>query len=122
MSTVDYSAVDALVTRLVDHDIAASVNPAEVSPPGVWVRSSGIRFDLLGGYTHRLRLHLVVPDNGYIAARDALSDLLSDLVDAGVLPDEDTYEQPLILPSSSPKALPGLVVPLNLSATFTAQE
>lgn len=119
---ISYAAVDALVTMLRGQEppLYLDVDPAEVSPPGIWVRSAGIRFDLLGGYTHRLRLHLVVPDTGYIGARDALAGLVVQLLVAGVAPDGDVVEQPLVLPSS-PKALPGLVFPLDLPDTY-AQE
>lgn len=113
---VDLAEVDALVTELTTAGISASIDPAEVDPPGVWVRHVGLSLDLLGGFTIKTQLHLVVPDNGHAEARTGLVDLLNQVL-AVAEPDEDPYFQGLVLPHH-PKPLPGLVLPLNLTDTY----
>lgn len=126
MSTVlDFSEVDALLDdlrRAPDAEpepgpgLNADTDPASVRTPGVWVRHIGLSLDHLGGYTHKLQLHLVVPDTGYERSRNALVDLLNEVLTV-VEPDDDPFFQGLVLPGN-PKALPGLVIPLNLPDTY----
>lgn len=111
---VNHDAVDALATALAAAPgiTTASANPAEVRAPGVYLRHTGYSLDLLGGYTIRLDLHLVVPDTGYLRSRDALGALLGLVVDV-IDPDGDVVPQGLVLPGS-PAPLPGLRFPVNL--------
>lgn len=116
-ATVSYAAVDALVTALnAVEGVHAAVDPADVRTPGVWVHHLGFSMDLLGGYTHRLQLHLVVADNGYVRSRDALAELFT-LVLGVVSPTDDPFFLGLVLPST-PKALPGLVLPHDLITDY----
>lgn len=116
-AAVDYTAVDDLVEALnAVEGLTAAVDPADVRTPGVWVHHLGFSMDLIGGYTHRLQLHLVVADNGYARSRDALAALFT-LVLGVVSPTDDPFFLGLVLPST-PKALPGLVVPHDLITNY----
>lgn len=116
MAGVSFAEVDVVVDELRAADISASIDPAEINPPGVWVRTAGLSLDLLGGFTIKTQLHLVVADNGHHEARAALVDLFNQVLTVAT-PDEDPYFQGLVLPDN-PKPLPGLVVPVNLSDTY----
>lgn len=116
MGRLGLDEVDDLVADLKAAGLSASVDPAEVNPPGVWVRSQGLSLDTLGGFTWALQLHLVVPDNGHRLAREALLELFNQVLPVAE-PDADPYFQGLVLPHT-PKPLPGLVVPLNLTDTY----
>lgn len=115
---VSYAAVDELVTALRAADINAAADPADVRTPGVFVNiTPGFSLDHYGAYTHRLQLHLVVPDNGYVRSRDALVDL-ANAVFAVVTPTADPFYQGLQLPNTKP--LPGLVLPYDLTTAYDA--
>lgn len=115
-----FADVDTLVDDLREIDVRADLDPADVKTPGVFVRPLGFSLDRLGGYTHRVQLHLVVPDNGYTRSRKALLDLFNKVRSLPLEPDEDPFYQGLVLPGR-PDPLPGLVVPLYLSGTYTEE-
>lgn len=111
---VAFAPVDNLAAALRLAGVrSVEQDPAKLLTPGVWIKHAGFSFEYLDGYTHKLQLHLVVADNGYVRSRDALAELLN-LVTAVVDPTDDPFFQGLILPSS-PAPLPGLVVPFDLA-------
>lgn len=117
-AAVSYAAVDDLVEALKAADIHAAADPADVRTPGVYVDvTAGFSLDHIGAYTHKLRLHLVVADNGYARSRDALV-ALANAVFAVVTPTDDPYFQGLQLPTLKP--LPGLVLPFDLTTAYDA--
>lgn len=111
--------IEALCTDLTAAGVNTTADVEKIRVPGAWVRHTGFSLDRLGGFTHKVQLHLVVPDNGYLRARDALLDLLN-LALPVVEPDEDPYFQGLQIDNSKP--LPGLVVPVDLPSTYLDEE
>lgn len=116
-------AID-LATQLanVDGIGSASIDPAQVTPSGVWVQVGGITFDRLDmGYTLRTFLRLVVPDTGVDNAATALSELLAAVLST-VTPDGEITPAQVTLPHTA-TPLPGLTVPVHLYVDpYTPQE
>lgn len=110
-ASVDLVAVTDLVEAMTAGDVPAATDPADVRTPGAWIRQVGVSLDRLDGATHKLLIHLVVPDNGFDRSRTALLTLFNQLLTL-LDPDEDPYYQRLKLPAGD--TLPGLVVPYNL--------
>lgn len=116
---VHLDEIAAVCADLTAAGVPTTADVEKVRVPGAWLRHTGFTFDRLGGFTHRTQLHLVVADNGYLRARDALIELLNKALPV-VQPDEDPYFQGLQLDSNKP--LPGLVVPLDLPSTYLDEE
>lgn len=109
------AALLELAEGLRDAGLNASVDPAEVSPPGIVVRPDALlpgSAKLCGDYPVRTSLLLVVPDTSTIAALQALEDLYVQVGpavrDAGstLAPDEATFQR-LVMPDD-PTGLPAL--------------
>lgn len=96
----------------------ASIDPVEVTPPGVVVRADAAlpgSAKLCGDYPMRVVLWLVAPDTTTLAAYRALDDLygrtLAALAGTGTTPtpDERVFQR-LVMPDD-PTGLPALRVP-----------
>jgi hypothetical protein len=115
--TVTLAPLDDLAAALKAGGVrSASTNPAEINTPGVWIRLTGISFDLLGGYTLNTVLHLVVADNGVQRSAVALVALLNK-VTAVVDPSDTVTPAGVTLPAN-PAPLPGLAVPFDLTVSI----
>lgn len=122
-AAIDFSEIDELLAdlrRAPDADppgagVNADVDPAMVRTPGVWIKHTGFTLDALGGYAHKVQLHLVVADNGYVRSRDALVALFNKVATV-VEPDDDPFFQGLELPDLT--VVPGLVVPVNIADSY----
>lgn len=71
-------AVRDLAGVLTVAGINATGDARDLQVPGAWVEPAGIEFETLaaGSATVRVRVLLIVPDNGPMASMDALSDML----------------------------------------------
>ena len=114
------SAVAHLVAALTAAGIAATADPRDLTPPGVWVMLSEFDHVLLsGGITCRLRLVCVVGDVGTLDALDALSDLLNAVTgvvtpNAGV----PSTAVPVYLPDNPSTPLPGIQLTVDVLDTL----
>lgn len=107
--------VVALVAALAAADVRASIDPAKVNPPGVWVHLAGpLDHDTLGCSTLPVDLVLVVADttdDAALAALAALHDKVLAVVDAA----GPIRFQGTVLPGPDLTALPSLVVPIQIT-------
>jgi hypothetical protein len=110
-------SLEAIATTLTAAGLNASVDPAEVTPPGVVVRAAAIlpaSAKLCGDYPMRVALWLVVPSTNPLAAYRLLEDLNGRLAAAlagtatTLTADERTFER-LVMPDD-PTPLPALKV------------
>jgi hypothetical protein len=110
--TFPLAEVREFLTALNDGGVRASIDPAKVNPPGVWLRLLPLEHDTLGaGSTLRAEAVCVVQDVPDDAALDLLADL-HDRVVALVDVDGPCRWQGTILPGPDLSALPSLVVPV----------
>lgn len=114
------SAVQGLVDALVSAGIAATADPRDLTPPGVWVMLSELEHTLLsGGVSVRLRMVVVVGDTGTLDALDALSELVGRVVEV-VTPNAGvpTTAVPVYLPDNPTTPLPGLQLTVDVLDTL----
>jgi hypothetical protein len=106
-----------------DQLVEVSLDPGELNLPGVWVSFDGIDLNRLRGATLTVRLFLVVPD---VAPRDAGAQLveLFNLVKARLATrpgpvriNGRTTTETVLMPGYEGRALPALVVPVELLTT-----
>lgn len=111
---LDWTPVDALVEALVDAGIRqASVDPADLSLPGVWVQITGVDQDRLGsGPTINTRLVLMVPDTGIRLSLEALAELYNQVCEV-IDPAGPATPLTVSLPEGG-APVPGLAVPFDL--------
>lgn len=112
---VDFTRVDELAAALVAGGVrSADVDVRKVNLPGVWVKVSGLRYDLLDGYTILTTLYLIAADKD---PRRTMTDLqaLVNKVTAVVDPTGDVVAVELAMPDGT--ALPALALPFDLYAT-----
>lgn len=91
-------------------DVRADLDPAQVTPPGVWLRLLPFEHDTLGGVSLKVEATCIAPDttgDAALAHLAALHDLVVGLVDA----DGPCRWQGTILPDN-PTPLPSVVIPL----------
>lgn len=112
--TFPLAEVRAFLTALNEGGVRASLDPAKVNAPGVWLRLLPVDHDTLGGSTLRAEATCVVPDTTDDAALDGLA-ALHDAVLALVDPDGPCRWQGTILPGPDLTALPSLVVPVLIT-------
>lgn len=105
--------VDELVDALKAASIRAGVDLAGIQAPGVWVQPLGPGLDTLGGTAVRVRLVLVVPDNGIGRAYAAIA-ALADQVNA-VIPIRAYDYRTVLMPDGN--QLPGAETQIALRAT-----
>lgn len=112
---ISFAPLDDLAAALeaVEGIRSASVDPAKVTTPGVWIQGTGIELDRLAGYTLTTRLVLVVDNNGQRRAMTALAGLLNKVLTV-VDPAGPITPREVTLPGDAGAALPGLAVPFNL--------
>lgn len=107
------AALDLVIGLLDDVGIPATVDPARVDAPGVWLKLIGIEFTLGDGYV-RAEAHCVVPANDLSAALPDLDDLASEVIEVLGRPDDDIRVQATALPSGG-ASLPTLVLPYRIA-------
>lgn len=114
------SDLDALVALVAGEagDVAASLDPADLNLPGVWVSLDSWSKARLRGAELECRLFLIAPD---IAPRDAAAALveLFNKVKARITPSGKVTTELVSIPGTDGRPLPALAVPVRLS---TVQE
>lgn len=119
---IDFAAVDVLVAALRDQvvpsgdKVRADVDPSALTPPCVWVQVTGVRLDILDGYTITTNLVCIANDQDHRRAMGDLADLFN-AVTTVVDPTGPATTQGTILPDAPSSALPSLAVPYDLLAT-----
>lgn len=111
--------IEQVCADLTAAGVRTTADVEEIQTPGAWLRHTGFSLDHLDAFTHRTELHLVVPNNGYLKARDELVRLFN-LVLPIIKPDGDPYFQGLAIDGAAP--VPGLVVPLDLTSPYLHTE
>lgn len=108
------AALNTVVTGLTGLGLSASLDPAQVTPPGVLVQLNSIDKATLTGRQLDLQLLLVVgsPDGGPGPAA-ALSQLLAT-VETWASADGPILARSVLLPSNPSTPLPGLLFPLTV--------
>jgi hypothetical protein len=105
------SALEQLVTDLRAAGLNASLDPADVSPPGVVVRADALlpaSGKMCGDYPVRTSVILVVPATTTVAAYRALDELYTKVLAAGIpLANDERIFQRLVMPDD-PTGLPAL--------------
>lgn len=110
-------SLEGIAATLTAAGLNASVDPAEVTPPGVLVRGDAIlpaSAKLCGDHPMRVALWLVVPATNYLVRYRLLEDLYGRVAvalatgDTTLTADERTFER-LIMPDD-PTPLPALRV------------
>lgn len=110
---LDFVAVDELVAALKAGGIrSVSVDPADINPPGVLVKVTGVDLDLLAGLTITTELLCVVPDNGQRRSMTALAALFNQVTTVVDPTAATRVVSVLLLENQAP--LPGLSVPFDL--------
>lgn len=107
-------AVD-LVDTLKAAGIRASLDPATLGLPGVWVQVTEIGYDTYGTSRVDMTLGLIVKDQDAKRAQTALLDLLNNV--AEVIPVRTASARTFLMPDQT--RLPGLAVPFSDSAPLT---
>ena len=102
--------VRALIAALRAGDVRASLDPAQVAAPGVWLRLLPFEHDTLAGVSLKAEAVCVAPDTTDDAALGVLAGL-HDLVVGLVQVDGPCRWQGTILPDN-PTPLPSLVIPV----------
>lgn len=90
--------------------VRADLDPAQCSPPAVWLRLLPFEHDTLAGVTVKAEATCIAPDTTDDAALGHLA-ALHDLVVSIVEPDGPCRWQGTILPDN-PTPLPSLVIPV----------
>lgn len=118
------AALEAVVAQLTAAGLNASLDPADVSPPGVVVRADALLpagGKMCGDYPVRTSLILVVPATSTLAAYRALEELYAQVAAARVpLANDERLFQRLVMPDD-PTGLPALhLTALPRAAAITA--
>jgi uncharacterized protein YidB (DUF937 family) len=113
------AALDAVVAELTAAGLRASINPAKLTPPAVWVSLDKLIPELLDGNgAAQIRVNLIVPDTTLPQGLDALDQLLAKVWAVLPLAVEDVTPEGVVLPDS-PNPLPSLRVTVQVPYTRT---
>lgn len=120
MADLDFADLDALAAVLKAAGVRdASMDPAKVNLPGVWIELTGIDLDVLDGVTIKVNLVCLTQDTDPRRAATQLAALFNQVIpaiaDLGG-PAETTVPGTYVFPGST-AALPGLAIPLELTTT-----
>lgn len=108
--------ITELAELLGSVDVQASMDPAELNLPGVWIALDEVRTaNVRGQLQLRCRLFLISPDTDPLRALELLGDL-RDKVATVVTPDGPVVTQGVVMPGD-PTPLPALAVPVYLYTT-----
>lgn len=107
-------AVD-LVDTLNASEIRASLDPATLNLPGVWVQVTGLGYDTYGTSRVDMTLALIVNDQDAQRAQTALVQLLNQVGE--VIPVRTASARTFLMPDQT--RLPGLAVPFSDTAPLT---
>lgn len=108
MSSGIAGALEGIASDLAGAGIIASIDPAELQAPCVWVDIDAIVPELLNGNgTVRALLHLIAPNAAPVDALAALDTLLGDVLDVLDTEDDVTTES-VALPDNPSQGLPAL--------------
>ena len=109
---LDFAVLDNLAAALVAAGIrSASVNPADVLLPGVWIQVAGVELDLLAGHTIGLNLVAITGDTGPARSMADLAETFNKVVTV-IDPTGQSRMVSVTLPGNPP--LPGLSIPFDL--------
>lgn len=107
-----------LVEHLVDNDVRATLDPAGLNVPAVWVTPANIAPEFLsGGGTVTAYLYLIVANSAPLDVLDGFDQLLGDVL-ALVDSDGDIVPQSIVLPGN-PQTMPALRVQVQVTYTPT---
>ncbi len=117
---LNFADLDALATILKDAGVRdASMDPAKLSLPGVWLELTGIELDVLEGQTIKLNLVCLTQDTDPRRAATQLAALFNTVVAAiaDLGGPADTAIPGTYVFSGSTARLPGLAIPFDLTTT-----
>lgn len=116
MDDLTFGPVEQLVDLLnAVEGVRATQNPADLTPPGVWVTVDAVNPLTVGGQLQlECSVWLVVGDADYRRAFTKLAELYNKVTTIGLVPDGPVVPQGLILPGTPSTPLPALRVPVNL--------
>lgn len=112
--TFPLAEVQGFLDALNTAGVRATIDPAKVNTPGVWLRLGLLDGDTLASSTLRADAVLIVPDTTDEAALAMLAEMY-DAVLALVDADGPARWQGTILPGPDLTALPSLVVPVQIT-------
>lgn len=117
---LSFAAVDDLRLLLQDVGVQASLDPADLNLPGVWLTVETIQAWTVRG-TLRLTcaLYLIAPNVDPVRALEELTDLYNT-VRTVLTPDGPVALQGVILPSAPTEPMPALRVPVYLPGSASA--
>lgn len=95
-------------------DVEASLNPADLNLPGVWVALDAWTKARLRGAELECRLFLIAPD---IEPRDAAAQLIAlfNTVKARISPTGRVTTETVVIPGVEGRPLPALAVPVRIA-------
>lgn len=115
MSDAITDQLQALVDALTSAGVPATLDPAEVNPPGAWVALDQLRLLTIGGQLQlTASVYLIAPDTTLMRALELLAPQLRLLLTV-IAPDGPMVTQGVVLPAD-PTPLPAIRVPVNLKA------
>lgn len=114
--SLDFAPMVDLVETLNGLDeVRATLDPAEVNTPGVWVTLEQIRaVNIRHDSRIQAVLYLIAQDQDYQRALLALQTLYNAIVPTVLTPDGPVVPQGVLLPQDPSNPLPALRVPVNL--------
>jgi hypothetical protein len=104
------SHVQELCDDLTAGGVPATMDPADLNLPGAWVSVDAFVPEVLGGYSVKVTVYLIVPDTDPRRALERLGDLFDLCVNLGLLPAEDATATGVALPDGG-GPFPALAVP-----------
>lgn len=108
MSAGIKTALVNLAADLTAAGIVASIDPAELQAPCVWVDIDHLAPELMSGDgTVWAQLHLIAPNAAPLDALDLLDGLLAQVLDV-IDPEDDIVTETVVLPSNTSEGLPAL--------------
>jgi hypothetical protein len=105
--------VHELVELLEAAELRATMDPAELVPPGVVAQVLSFQTVTMTSWLITTQLLLVVPNSDHDRATTELVELANAVLEV-VDPDGPITSRPVLLPND-PVPLPGLVIPVNLT-------
>lgn len=104
-----------LVATIQAAGLRASLDPGDLSVPGVWVTCDGVlAANLARDYQVSAVLYLVTDDRDYRRSLESLADMFNVLVPTVLVPDGPVVPQGVLMPDTS-TPLPALRVPVILN-------
>lgn len=106
--------VTELTTALKSAGVrSVAVDPTDLNLPGVLIKPTGFRFDLLAGTTATAELYAAVPDQDHDRALVALAELGNTVLEA--IDATEALLRTLLLPDGS--RVPALLIPYDTPTT-----